>query len=141
MLRWAVSEPLAWKQANEYGFLIERATIARNDVAVVPIERQLLTTAPLKSQPLEAWSTLANEDQNVAVLAQALFGESFEVTTPGSEMGQFYAASEELEQRFTIALLAAEQSFEAAKMAGWGFEDNSIIAGEKYAAWGIHNSN
>ena len=132
MLRWAVSEPLAWKQANEFGFLIERATIARNDIAVVPIERQMLVTSPLKPQPLEAWATLANQDQNVAVLAQALFGDSFDVTTPGSEMGQLYAVSEELEQRFTIALLAAEQNFEAAKMAGWGFEDHSVIAGEKY---------
>lgn len=132
MLRWAVSEPLAWKQANEYGFLIDRATIARNNIAVVPIEREMLVTASLKPQPLEAWAALANEDQNVAVIAQALFGDSFEVTTPGSAMGQLYAISEELEQRFTIALLAAEQNFEAAKMAGWGFEDNSIIAGEKY---------
>ncbi len=132
MLRWAVSEPLAWKHGNEYGFLIERATIARNDIAVVPIERQMLVTSPLKPQPLEAWAALANQDQNVAVMAQALFGDSFEVTTPGSEMGQLYAISEELEQRFTIALLAAEQNFEAAKMAGWGFEDNSVIAGERY---------
>ena len=132
MLRWAVSEPLAWKQANQYGFLIERATIARNDIAVVPIERQLLVTTPLKPRPLEEWATLANQDQNVAVLAQALYGDSFEVITPGSEMGQLYAISEELEQRFTIALLAAEQNFEAAKMAGWGFEDLSVVDGEKY---------
>ena len=132
LLRWAVNEPLAWKQANEYGFMIERATIARNDIAVVPIERQMLISAPLKPQPLEAWATLAKQDQNVAVMAQALFGDSFEVTTPSSEMGQLYAISEELEQKFTIALLAAEQNFEAAKMAGWGFEDNSVTAGEKY---------
>lgn len=132
MLRWAVNEPLAWKQANEHGFLIERATIGRNNIAVVPIERKMLVTTPLKPQPLEAWAAMANQDQNVAVMAQALFGDSFEVTTPGSAMGQLYAISEELEQRFTIALLAAEQNFEAAKMAGWGFEDNSIIAGEKY---------
>ncbi len=132
MLRWAVNEPLGWQQANTYGFLVERATIARNDMPVVPIERQMLTNTPLKPQPLENWATLANQDQNVAVLAQALFGDSFEVTTPGSEMGQLYAISEELEQRFTIALLAAEQNFEAAKMAGWGFEDKSVIPGEKY---------
>lgn len=132
MLRWAVDEPLAWKQANTYGFSVERATIARNDTPVIPIQRQMLTNTPLKPQPLENWATLANQDQNVAVMAQALFGDSFEVTTPGSEMGQLYAISEELEQRFTIALLAAEQNFEAAKMAGWGFEDHSVIAGEKY---------
>ena len=132
MLRWAVSEPLAWRQANKYGFLIERATIARNDIPVVPIERKQLVTSPLRPQPLEAWETLANQDQNVAVLAQALFGDSFDVTTPGSEMGQLYAINEELEQRFTIGLLAAEQNFEGAKMAGWGFEDNTVISGEKY---------
>lgn len=132
MLRWAVNEPMAWKQANEYGFLVERATISRNDIAVVPIERQMLVNTPLKPKPLEAWATLANQDQNVAVMAQALFGDSFEVTTPGSEIGQLYAISEELEQRFTIALLAAEQNYQAAKMAGWGFEDTSTRPNEEY---------
>ena len=118
MLRWAVDQPLAWKKANEIGFLIERSTISRNGEAVIPIERQLMVTDPLKPKPLNEWEALATQDQNAAVIAQALFGDSFETEVPGSQMGAVYAINDEMEQRFTFALIAAEQNFEAAKMAG-----------------------
>ena len=132
MLRWAVDQPLAWKKANEYGFLVERATISRNGEAVIPIERQLLVADPMRPRPLEEWEALATQDQNAAVLAQALFGDSFETTVPGSRMGTVYAINDELEQRFTFALVAAEQNYEAAKLAGWAFEDKTVVTGEKY---------
>ncbi len=132
MLRWAVDQPLDWKKANEYGFLIERATISRNDVAVVPIEREQLVSVPLKPRPLEEWEALATKDQYAAVIAQSLFGDSFETTVPGSKMGGVFAVNDELEQRFTFALVAAEQNYEAAKLAGWGYEDTLVKKGEKY---------
>ncbi|WP_067145666.1 fibronectin type III domain-containing protein [Pseudotamlana agarivorans] len=135
MLRWAVDPPLAWKKANNYGFLIERSTISRNDEPVIPIEKIELLSAPLKPKPLAAWETLATTNQNAAVLAQALYGEQFETTVPGNNgnsLAAIYAVNDELEQRFTIGLLAAEQSYEAAKLAGWGFEDTTVKKGEKY---------
>ena len=132
LLRWAVDQPLAWKTANEVGFWIERATISRNGEAVVPIERKRLVAQPLKPKPLEDWEVLANQDQSVAILAQALYGDSFEVSTPGNQMGQVFAINDELEQRFTFALVAAEQNFEASKLAGWAIEDETVMAGEKY---------
>ena len=132
LLRWAVDQPLAWKTANEVGFWIERATISRNGEAVVPIERKQLVSQPLKPKPLEDWEELANQDQSVAILAQALYGDSFEVSTPGNQIGQVFAINDELEQRFTFALVAAEQNFEASKLAGWAIEDETVMAGEKY---------
>ncbi|WP_282048525.1 fibronectin type III domain-containing protein [Maribacter aquivivus] len=133
LLRWAVDQPYEWKQANDYGFLIERATISRNGEAVIPIERQMLVSSPLKPKPQEEWIELANNDQNVAVLAQALFGKSFKTTAPSKGvLGNITAVNNELEQRFTFGLLAAEQSFDGALLAGWAFEDSKINANEKY---------
>lgn len=133
MLRWAVDQPLEWKKANEYGFLVERSTISRNGEAIVPIERQMLTPYPLKPRPLQEWELLANQDQNVAVLAQALFGSSFETTAPSQgTMGKIMAINDEIEQRFTFGLLAAEQNYEGAILAGWGLEDKTVVNGEKY---------
>ncbi|SHI38683.1 fibronectin type 3 domain-containing protein [Pseudozobellia thermophila] len=133
MLRWAVDQPLGWKMGNEYGFYVERSTISRNGEAVVPIERKMLFQEPLKPRPLEEWETLANQDQNIAVLAQALFGETFETLAPKTGvLGKINAVNDELEQRFTFALLAAEQSFEGAKLAGWGLVDTSVVPGEAY---------
>ncbi|MEP2278700.1 hypothetical protein [Maribacter sp.] len=133
MLRWAVDQPLAWKKANEYGFLVERSTISRNGEAVVPIIKQMLTASPLKPRPLMEWETLANQDQNIAVLAQALFGNSFKTTAPSQgTMGKIMAVNDEIEQRFTFGLLAAEQNFQGALLAGWALEDKTVVAGEKY---------
>ena len=97
LLRWAVDQPLAWKNANEVGFWIERATISRNGEAVVPIERKQLVAQPLKPKPLDEWEVLALQDQNVAILAQALYGDTFEVSPPGNQMDAVYAINDELE--------------------------------------------
>ncbi len=131
-LRWAVDQPLAWKNANEVGFWIERATISRNGEAVVPIVRKQLVAQPIKPKPLEEWEALVLQDQNVAILAQALYGDTFDVSPPGNQLGAVYAINDELEQRFTIALVAAEQNYEASKLAGWAIEDPTVVTGEKY---------
>ncbi len=131
MLRWAVDEPNAWKKANQYGFLIERITVSRNGAAVVPKESQMLTPTALTPKPLLEWENLAKKDQNAAVIAQSLYGETFTVDAMNT-MESVIAINKELEQRFTFGLLAAEQSFEAALFAGWGFVDTQAKKGEKY---------
>lgn len=131
LLRWAVDEPNAWKKANKYGFLVERITISRNGEAVLPKETQSLTPFALKPKPLMEWETLAKKDQNAAVVAQALYGDSFKIDAINT-MESVTAINAELEQRFTFALVAAEQSYEAALMAGWGLVDAEAKKGEKY---------
>ncbi|XLS30556.1 fibronectin type III domain-containing protein [Flavobacteriaceae bacterium M23B6Z8] len=131
LLRWAVDNPLGWKKANEYGFIIERITVSRNGNAVIPLETEVLTSFPLRPAPLEEWQDIAMRDDNAAVIAQALYGEDFEVAA-ATGMSNVLAMNAELEQRFTFAMLAAEQSFEAAKLAAWGFEDTNVNKGEKY---------
>ncbi len=131
MLRWAADTPLAWKKGNEYGYLIERYTISRNGNAVLPVESTMITSFPLKPKPLQEWESLALADDNAAVIAQAIYGEDFDVNT-GSSADNILAINDQLEQRFTFALIAAEQNYEAAKLAGWAFEDTSIKTGEKY---------
>ncbi|MFS4491323.1 hypothetical protein [Maribacter sp. 2308TA10-17] len=131
MLRWAANTPFAWKKGNELGYLVERYTVSRNGNAVIPVESTMITSYPLKPKPLEEWETLATSDDNAAVIAQAIYGEGFETSTIGSA-DNILAMNSQLEQRFTFSLMAAEQNYEAAKLAGWAFEDKSVIAGEKY---------
>ncbi|GAA4275916.1 fibronectin type III domain-containing protein [Aquimarina mytili] len=131
MLRWAVDQPNAWKKANQYGFLVERITISRNGEAVLPKESQMLTATALKPKPLMEWEPLAKKDQNAAVIAQSLYGETFAVDAMNT-MESVVAINKELEQRFTFGLVAAEQSYEAALFAGWGLIDTEAKKGEKY---------
>ncbi len=133
LLRWAVDQPAAWKRANAYGYTIERFTISRDGTLINPPERKLITPTPITPLPLPQWQTMATSNDHAAILAQALYGESFNVE--GSEEGallQIINKSRELDQRFSFALFAADMNFDAAKMAGLGYEDTSIHDNEKY---------
>ena len=134
LLRWAVTSPRAWKQMNTTGFFVERYTVARGGNVLPEQERKLLTPTPIKALPEEAWEGIANRDIYAALIAQSLFGDSFEIMGMASSnaIEQIVNQAEGLEQRHAFSLLAADMSFEAACYAGWGLTDNEVVKGERY---------
>jgi fibronectin type 3 domain-containing protein len=124
---------MAWKQTNEYGFNIVRYTIVRNDSILQQAEQRLLNQTPVKAQPLNAWENIVQNNDYAAIIAQALYGKDFNLSG-GDEQGisKIINLSQELEQRFTISLYAADQNFEAACMAGWGWRDTEVKPDERY---------
>ncbi|MGO4773746.1 hypothetical protein ACEN2I_18995 [Flavobacterium sp. W22_SRS_FK3] len=131
LLRWAVNTPIAWKKLNTYGYLIERFTVTRDNKTLAKPERVVLAEA-FKPEPVETWEKLIDENDNAAIIAQAIFGESFSVTG-ADNLESIVNLSEEAEQRFTFALYTADKDFEVAKKAGLGFEDKNVKQNEKYA--------
>ncbi|WP_109852523.1 fibronectin type III domain-containing protein [Aquimarina sp. AU58] len=133
LLRWGVTTSSAWLKANRYGYVIERYTILKKGQLVNPPIKKVITPNPLLPSPVEDWEKISETNDYAAILAQALYGESFEV----EEMQQGGLASivnksREIEQRFSFGLFAADMSFEAAKLAALGYEDKDIVAGEEY---------
>jgi fibronectin type 3 domain-containing protein len=132
-LRWAVSNAQAWKLSNQYGFILERYTVIRDKQMLKQPEKKVIGNNPIKPRPLIEWQALAQKDNYAAVIAQALYGKDFQMS--GMEAGgiaKIVAQSQELEQRFSFSLYAADMSFEAAKQAGWGYTDTDIRPNEKY---------
>jgi hypothetical protein len=133
LLRWAVTKAPAWRLSNQYGFQLWRFTIVRNGQMLAKPEIQLLSTQPIKPKPLEAWQEIVQKDNYAVIIAQAIYGKDFEVSGGGnSGIAQLVNQSQELEQRFALSLYAADNSFAAAKMAGWAYEDNTAKPNEKY---------
>ncbi len=129
MLRWAVTTPLAWRKLNEFGYDLKRFTITRdNETLSTPIEKSLGTFFP---KPLEEWMPLVERNDNAAVLAQSIYGEGFDVEGM-DQLSSIINLAEELEQRFTWGLYAADQDFEVAQMAGLGYVDHEVETNEKY---------
>ena len=129
LLRWAANTPMAWKQTNLCGFQLVRYTIVKNGEIQPQPEKKIL--ADIKAKPLAEWENIVKHNDYAAIIAQALYGESFDLSeTEG--IARIIALSEELEQRYTFSLYAADQSFEAACMAGWGWKDENITEGERY---------
>ncbi len=131
-LRWIADNSLSWSFTNENGIQIERYTIMKDGVLLDKPIKLTLNTNPIKPPPLDEWENIAQEDGYAAIIAQALYGESFEISggTPG--IAEIIATSQEREQRYSMSGLAAEMSYKAALFAGWGYEDSDVRKGESY---------
>ncbi|WP_417443574.1 fibronectin type III domain-containing protein [Joostella sp.] len=133
LLRWAVDRPLEWQKANNYGFYLDKYVFKRNGVRVESLEKVNPTPIFIKADPVEAWEQIVAEDDYAAVIAQALYGEGFEVEgTNQGAIAQIVNTAQEIEQRFSFGLYAADMNFEAAVKAGWGFVDSEVQPGVEY---------
>ncbi|WP_264529055.1 fibronectin type III domain-containing protein [Flavobacterium sp. N502540] len=134
LIRWAVNSPSEWQKANKKGFIITRTTVLRDGNVLLKPEKTYLTPKPLTPEPVDSWIDLAQKDNNAAIIAQAIYGESFEVTdAKEGALSKIVNMADELNQRFTFALYAADMSFAGAVKAGWGFVDTNVKENEVYA--------
>ncbi len=134
LIRWAVNSPIEWQKANKKGFIITRTTVLRDGIILPKPEKILLTPKSLMPEPLDSWLELVQKDNNAAIIAQSIYGESFEVTAAKEgELSKIVNIADQLDQRYTFALYAADMSFEGALKAGWGFVDTNVKNNEVYA--------
>lgn len=132
-LRWAPNTPTVWHFANKYGYTIERITIAVNGQIQQNPVRTILTQTPIKPARQENWEAYIDSDDYVAISAQAIFGETFELSNNYvSDVVKVINKAEELESRFSFALFSADQSIKAAELSGLYFEDETVAGGTKY---------
>ncbi len=132
-VRWAPTSSLVWELANKYGYTLERYTIVKDTQRVAPKDYNLLTSPLLKPMAKETWEPLVDEDDNAAIVAQAIYGETFELTDSfDKDVFQVAQKTQERDQRFSFALFACDQSFAVAKLSGLGYTDEAVTKGEKY---------
>jgi fibronectin type 3 domain-containing protein len=133
-IRWAPNKPVAWFFLNEYGYRIERRTLMRDGVLLEEPDSVSPSNNIFKPEPLAKWEPYSEIDDYVAIAAQAIFGESFEVThgITGSDIMTVINKSKELESKYSFALLAADFSAKVAELSGITFTDKNVKANEKY---------
>lgn len=131
LLRWIAGDARSWQLLNKYGIKLERLTVARSGVLLDKPE-VLLLAGELKPAASDKLKELVREYPMGAVVAQAVFGDNFEVSLGDSPISKAIALDEERQQRYLFALYAADLCFPVAKEVGWGFEDGSIKEGERY---------
>ena len=134
LLRWAVDDKNTWKLGNQYGYIVERTTAYRDGQLLSVPERVILSGDTIKPQPLNAWESLVETNDMAAVVAQGLYGDSFEIEAQEQQSAvmQVFYESGQLEKRFAFSLFAMDQDFEVAQMAGMGFVDTSVKKNETY---------
>lgn len=132
LLRWAPTTPSAWIRSNTYGYSIEKYTVQRNGVLLDPPIKTILTKNTLLPEPLASWEQAVKDNDHAAILAQALYGETFSVEQMQGGFAQIINKAKAVEQRFSFALFAADMNFNIAKKAALGYEDTDIQNGEEY---------
>ncbi|WP_074409508.1 hypothetical protein [Aquimarina megaterium] len=130
LLRWTLNTPIAWRKGNRYGYTLERYTISR-DRKTLPTPEKLIIGQKFMPVSMMEWEGIAESSDNGAIMAQALWGESF-VVEGGAGLASIINRAEEQQQRFAFGLYAADQDFEIAKKAGLGYIDTNVKPNEKY---------
>lgn len=133
VLRWAPTTPGGWRIANTIGYVVERMTVDKKS-GEEKTQYQLLTKQPLKPRALEEWKQYAGASNDFsAIAAQAVYGKAF---TPqaGSQKGiaELRSAADELLNRYSFALYAADNDAVTAHALGLRFVDKQITPGERY---------
>lgn len=132
VLRWAPSSAIAWKILNKYGYRIERYTIVRDSVVLKDKPVVVLTAAPLKPAVQAQWERFIDNDDYVAIAAQAIFGGSFELDRNNTNVMSLYQQATELESRYSFLLFAADISAQAARLSALRFTDRKVSKNERY---------
>ena len=131
LLRWISTDAESWELLNKYGVRLERLTVARSGVVLEHPEIKILHEN-LKPEETETLKKLAAEYPMGAVIAQAIFGEDFEVSLGDNSISKAISLDEMRQQRYLFSLYAADLCFPVAKEVGWGWEDKDVKKSERY---------
>jgi uncharacterized protein len=134
LIRWAPADENTWSLCNKYGYVIEKYTIVKNGKVLdkfIPSQPKM-NVAP---KPLEEWDSLVNNDDYAAVMAQAMYGEDFEVDVNGAANSGLTSIINQTamnKQRYTMSMYAADHSFKAAQFGALAYKDKLVKSDEKY---------
>ncbi len=134
VLRWAPSKAGGWVIANQIGYIIERVKLNPEE----PIQRsdyKKLSDSIIKPFSLEKWKELTDKDNMFsAIAAQALYGKLFNPQPLNTQdMNVLKNAADELSNRYSFSLFAADNDAFTAKALGLRFVDKDVEKDAKYA--------
>lgn len=134
VLRWAPTKAGGWVVANKIGYIVEKLVLdSENDVDYTKYVS--LTETPLKPLSLDDWKAKTSKDNMFsAVAAQALYGKLFNPTpTSSGDLNALRNAADELTNRYSFSLFAADNDAFTADALGLRWVDKDIEKGKKYA--------
>jgi uncharacterized protein len=124
-LRWAPSTIEMWATGRYHGYIVEKRTFYEDGKRFESPRIEILTQGPILPADEQLWQQKVETNDHAAIIAQAFYGESFELNGGQSSVSIFDRLRDR-NDRFVFSLLSADMNFEAAILAGWGFEDRTI---------------
>lgn len=134
-LRWAPDAPGGWINANQLGYIVERADLGPLNDTARREANAFVNLTPTKLAPLgqQGWKDLhARLPEDLYVMVA---GEMIHTALLPQNMGfnkDIKDASDRLKERYGFALLAADLSWPAAQGSGLAYLDETIVPGRQY---------
>lgn len=131
VLRWAPDRPLAWFLTLKAGYKIERMELKDAKASIsngVFMEKVSL----LLPWPIDQWRPISppiTQDQNAAVAAQMIHGTTWKSKEKNASI---MTKADELKNRYSYTLLAADFSANAATASALRWVDKDVKSGHVY---------
>jgi hypothetical protein len=120
LLRWGPTNSELWLYGNMSGYMLERAKLLKSDTVQNPVFEPI-QAGGFKPWTLEEFRDRTTEnDTYLMVAGQTVHGQ--QITDP--EVDGIVASSEELENKYSFALFAADMSSDAAESLGLFYEES-----------------
>ncbi|GAB2560250.1 putative Ig domain-containing protein [Spirosoma areae] len=131
LLRWEpTTEPL-WTAGIRDGYYVERKVVSRNNAPVTEAFTRLMVQ-PLKPASASTWTPyLLPDSVQHQTLYRLVTGQDTVAT--GADSANLVRQEPDSYRRFFFGLLAASQSYSAARLAALGYIDASVQSNERYA--------
>ena len=132
-IRWAPNDPLVWELGNQYGYVIERFDLLPNgQIDQKDQKGTLLNPSAIRPYPQTKMEEMGENQDGIAVLYEALYGESFEPITGQSSPAALLQNHDILQSRYSLSLLVCDLNIDVAKAAGLFWEDKITQANQRY---------
>lgn len=135
-LRWAPTSASVWRRGNEYGYVVVRHTLMRNnqllDWEVRSVAVPIGPGSFFPSRDTALWEQLSQTDQFAPIAAQAILGEDFELEGNSESVSSLANRATEESNRFAFGLFAADHSYRTALAMGLAWEDKEVKPNETY---------
>lgn len=133
LLRWAPTNPEAWRDGIRYGYRVERQPL-RIDQAPHPERFESLAQPLIQVWSIEDFAAeRMRQPDNTYLLAAAecIHGELN--TAPANQgLAEMLPLADALNHKFASNLLAADLNFTAAEASGLGLRDEAVEEGQQY---------
>ncbi|MEM6342404.1 MAG: hypothetical protein AAF927_00940 [Bacteroidota bacterium] len=131
LLRWAPDNPADWQMGHSNGYWLERMELDPANPTAEP-NYQALHDEPLKPQSLAEIKRLYEQTTSndyLLVMAECIYGKG---QISSGLTGDWLSAADELSNRYSFSLLAADMNFAAALAAGLAFVDEEVNPDKQY---------
>jgi hypothetical protein len=125
IVRWAPSSSDLWLMGNNSGYRIVRKTVGYGDSIFndTPVITEL-SAVPFKPMPLDGIRPVAEKDVYAGIVAQAIYGDAFEITT--QDPASLINKAREIDNRYSFSLFSCDMSRTAAEVHGLIYIDRDI---------------